>query len=361
MATTTAPPETPTPAADERVREVGRFQRLLVLPGTGAVLITIGLWVFFALVAEVLKDNNFVSWRATASILNTAAPLGILAIAVCLLMIAGEFDLSIGSMVGFTGMAILVMVTTTEQGGFGLGMWPAVLITLVLALGIGFLNGLVVRLTKLPSFIVTLGSLFILRGLATAVSRQLTNRTQLPLDEETSGFGFFDSLFGSRLDAFGARFDVAILWWIGLVVVVTWVLLRTKAGNWIFGTGGAEDAARNVGVPVNRVKVTLFMLTAAAAMLVALIQAVKFTGADSLRGELQEFDAIISVVVGGTLLTGGYGSAIGAMFGALAFAMVDQGVVIWGIQSDWKKVFVGGLLVLAVVLNNYIRSRAASR
>jgi simple sugar transport system permease protein len=356
--TTKAPDATTPTPTDERVREVGLIQRLLVLPGTGAIIITVLLWIFFAIVAG---GNNFVSMDATAAIFNRAAPLGILAIAVCLLMIGGEFDLSIGSILGFSGMAIMIAVTPSGAGGFGWPLWIAVLFALVLALLIGIANGALVVTTKLPSFIVTLGTLFIFRGLAIAITRQRTNRTQLGNLDETEGFGFFDTLFGSDINLFGASFDVAIVWWIGLVVLATWILSRTSWGNWVFGTGGAEESARNVGVPTRRVKILLFMGTAFAAFLVALIQAVQFTGSDALRGTLQEFNAIIAVVVGGTLLTGGYGSAVGAFFGALAFATLQQGVIIWGVDADWFRVFVGGLLVVAVVFNNYIRQRAARR
>lgn len=354
----TAPDDDAPAVPDERVRQVGLIQRLLVLPGTGAVLITVILWVFFAIVAS---GNNFVSWAATAAIFNRAAPLGILAVAVALLMIGGEFDLSIGSIVGFAGMAILLGATDSAAGGFGWPMWIAVLFALVLALLIGMFNGMLVVTTRLPSFIVTLGSLFIFRGLAIAITRQRTNRTQLGNLDEAQGYGFFDTLFGSEFELFGSSFSVAILWWIALAALATWILSRTEWGNWIFGTGGAAEAARNVGVPVRRVKVILFMGTAFAAFLVALIQAVQFSGSDALRGTLQEFNAIIAVVVGGTLLTGGYGSAIGAFFGALAFATLQQGVIIWGVDADWFRVFVGGLLVVAVVFNNYIRQRAARR
>jgi simple sugar transport system permease protein len=121
------------------------------------------------------------------------------------------------------------------------------------------------------------------------------------------------------------------------------------------------DAARNVGVPTRRVKIALFMTTAFAAWLVAVIQVVQFTGADTLRGTGQEFQAIIAAVVGGCLLTGGYGSAIGASLGALIFALVQQGIVITGVEGDWFQVFIGGILLGAVIFNNFIRTRAALR
>jgi simple sugar transport system permease protein len=356
VATETAP--RPAVTTDERIRKVGIVSRLLSRPEIGAIAGLVLVWVFFAVVAF---DNNFVSWAVTASILNRAAPLGILAVAVALLMIAGEFDLSIGSILGFSGMAIMLLVTPVDAGGWGWALWPAVALALALSLFTGFVNGILVVTTRLPSFIVTLGTLFIFRGLTIAVTRLRTNRTQLGNLDDASGYDLARTFFGSEVRLFGSSFRVAILWWLALTIVATWVLLRTRQGNWIFGTGGAVDAARNIGVPVRRVKIALFVTTAFAAFLVALIQAVQATGSDALRGTGQEFDAIIAAVVGGCLLTGGYGSAVGATMGALVFAMVQQGIVITGVPGDWYQVFVGGVLVLAVIFNNYVRKRAASR
>jgi simple sugar transport system permease protein len=154
-------------------------------------------------------------------------------------------------------------------------------------------------------------------------------------------------------------FRVSILWWLGLAAAATWLLLRTRWGNWIYASGGGPEAARRMGVPVARVKIALFMTTALAAWLVAVIQAVRFTGADALRGEQQEFRAIIAAVIGGTLLSGGYGSAVGAVLGALVFGMVQQGIVITGVDGDWFQVFLGVMLVVAVLVNNHVRVRAA--
>ena len=346
------------PPADERVRKTSRLSRLLSRPELGAIVGAGLVWLFFAIVAY---DNNFASLATTASILNRAAPLGILAVAVALLMIGGEFDLSIGSILGFAGMTIMVLITPSADGGFGWGVWPAILAAMVVALLIGFFNGALVIATKLPSFIITLATLFIFRGLTIALTRQFTNRTQLGNLDEAAGAGLADTLFATEFTVFGASFRVSILWWIAMVALATWVLLRTRWGNWIFGSGGDANSARNVGVPVSRVKIGLFMTTAFAAFLVATIQAVQFNGADTLRGFGLEFQAIIAVVVGGTLLTGGYGSAIGASFGALIFAMVQQGIIITGVDGDWFQVFVGGVLVIAVIFNNYVRQQAAKR
>jgi len=331
---------------------------MLVRPEMGAVAGTVLVWLFFAVVAH---GNNFVSWVTTASILNRAAPLGIMAIAAALLMIGGEFDLSIGSILGFSGMTIMVLITPSSAGGFGWGIWPAILLALVFALAIGVFNGVLVIATKLPSFIITLATLFVFRGLTIALTRMLTNRTQLGHADDASGFALANKLFAAQITVFGASFRVSILWWVGLAVVGTWILLSTRQGNWVFGAGGDANAARNVGVPVSTVKIALFMATAFAGFLVAVIQVVQFNGADTLRGFGLEFQVIIAVVVGGVLLTGGYGSAIGASFGALIFAMVQQGIIITGVDGDWFQVFVGVVLVIAVIFNNLVRQKAAQQ
>jgi simple sugar transport system permease protein len=335
-------------SADAPRRELGASaRRLLTRPELGAAAAALLVWIVFSLVA----GPPFRSVEGTAAVLNAAAPLGILAVAVVLLMIAGEFDLSIGSIIGCAGMTIMLLTRH-----YGWPLWPAIGVATVLSLAIGFGNGYLVVRTGLPSFIVTLGTLFAFRGLTIAVSRQLTRRTQLGGLDEVPGFEPAHTLFAS--DVLG-QFRVSVLWWLGLASLATWVLLRTRFGNWIFAAGGAPEAARKMGVPVARVKVALFMTTALAACLVAVIQAVRFTGADALRGEQQEFRAIIAVVIGGTLLTGGYGSAVGAVLGALIFGMVQQGIVITGVDADWFQVFLGVMLVAAVVFNNFIRRRAS--
>jgi simple sugar transport system permease protein len=320
---------------------------LLARPELGAVAGVIIVWVVFAIVAGA----PFRSMEGTAAVLNAAAPLGILAVAVSLLMIGGEFDLSVGSIIGIAGMTILLLTRHYEWT-----LWPALGFTLALCAAIGFANGYIVVRTGLPSFIVTLGTLFILRGLTIAVPRMLTRRTQLSGLDEVPGYESARVFFAST--PIGS-FTVAILWWLGVAALGTWVLLRTPWGNWIFGAGGNADAARRAGVPVSHVKIGLFVATAVAACLVATLQAVRFTGADALRGAQQEARAIIAAVIGGTMLTGGYGSAAGAALGALIFGMVLQGIVITGIDADWFQVFLGGMLVLAAIANAAIRRRLA--
>jgi simple sugar transport system permease protein len=299
------------------------------------------VWLFFAVAA----GEPFRTLGGAATYLNAAAPLGILSVGVALLMIGGEFDLSVGSVLGAVGMCIMILTAH-----YGWPLWPAVGVALALCLVLGFLNGYVVVRTGLPSFIVTLATLFMVRGLTISAARGLTRRTQLGGLDDVVGYESARVLFGSEV---GAGLRVSILWWVGATALAAWCLHRSPYGNWILAAGGQPDAARNAGVPVARVKIGLFMTTALCAGLVAVLQVVRFTGADALRGQLQEFHAIIAVVIGGTLLTGGYGSVVGAALGALIFGMVRQGIVMAGVDADWFQVFLGAVLLGAVLVNTY--------
>jgi simple sugar transport system permease protein len=321
------------------------MRKLLRRPELGAACAAVAVCLFFSLYAG---GSGFLSPAGAATYLEIASELGILAIAVALLMIAGEFDLSIGSMIAASGMTIALCCSE-----LGWSIWAGLAAAAGLALAVGFLNGLIVVKTRLPSFIVTLGTLFMLRGGTIGVTRLVTGRTQVGGLQEAAGYGSAEAVFGSKLHGF----SISIVWWLGLVGLATWGLVRTRPGNWIFGVGGAPEAARNVGVPVDRVKIGLFMTTALAAWLIAAFQVVKYTGTDVLRGTGKELEAIVAAVIGGTLLTGGYGSVIGAALGALIFAMVQQGIVFAGVDSDWYKVFLGAMLIAAVLVNSYVRGK----
>jgi simple sugar transport system permease protein len=321
--------------------------RLLARPELAPLVGLLLVWIFFAVIA----GGPFVSAAGTAAYLNAAAPLGILAVAVSLLMIGGEFDLSVGSVIGASGM--IVMLLTVEAGWPLAGAIPA---AFALSAGIGLANGLLVVRTNVPSFLVTLGTLFVVRGLTIALSRGLTGRTQIGGLTTAPDYDVWRVLLAS--DAGGIR--IGVVWWLALALLATWVLRRTRAGNWVHAAGGGPDAARNAGVPVHRVKVSLFITTSLAGAFIGIMQAVRFTGADALRGTGQEFNAIIAAVIGGTLLTGGYGSALGAALGALVFGMVQQGIVITGANADWFQVFLGAMLIAAVLVNDWTRRRALS-
>ncbi|MCA9860465.1 MAG: ABC transporter permease [Thermomicrobiales bacterium] len=326
------------------------LKRLLLKPEMGAIAGAVVVWIIFAILAG---DRGFLSARGTANYLEVSAELGILAIAVALLMIGGEFDLSVGSTIGACGMIIAIL-----SAEYGWNYWMAVVAALVVAVLIGVVNGIVVDKTGLPSFIVTLAMLFMIRGATIGVTREITGRTQVGGLKELSGFESAQKVFASDIHLFGTNWAISIVWWLVLTLVATWILLRTKFGNWIPGVGGGLQAARNLGVPTTRVKVTLFVCTAVAAWLVATIQVTSFGGADVLRGTYREFYAIVAVVIGGTLLTGGYGSALGAALGALIFGMVQQGIIFAGIDADWFQFVLGGMLLAAVLINRFVRSRA---
>jgi simple sugar transport system permease protein len=245
------------------------------------------------------------------------------------------------------------------------------------ALAVGFLNGWIVVRTRLPSFIVTLASLYILRGLTIALSIVFSNRTIVSGVKEAAGDSIIPALFAgiafrpvfvwfSEIGVVDKLSDgspavqgipAVILWAIGLAFIAHVILTRTRVGNWIFAAGGDANAARNVGVPVSRVKISLFMFTAFCATVYATNQIFEFGSAASDRGLLKEFEAIIAAVIGGCLLTGGYGSIVGACFGALIFGVVQMGILFTGVPNDWFRVFLGAMLLFAVLFNNMIRRR----
>lgn len=337
-----------TESAGRKVRDIGVLRRLLSRPELGAVGGAIVVWVFFAIVAG---DQGFLSLGGTTNYLLFAAYLGIVAVPVALLMIGGEFDLSVGSMIGAAGVLMSMLIVE-----YGLPFFVALLLTLVFAMLVGAFNGYLVVRTGLPSFIITLAGLFALRGLAIGFTRLITGSTIVDgIRAETEG-----SVLATLFSGSVGPLPIAIFWWLGITVLAAWILQRTTFGNWIFGTGGDTESARKVGVPVNRVKIMLFMATATGAALVAAIQVMSVGSADVLRGELRELEAIIAAVVGGTLLRGGYGSVVGAAFGALIFGIVSQGIFFTGVNTDWYRVFVGAVLLIAVLVNNFIRHRAGA-
>ncbi|MBX3081036.1 MAG: ABC transporter permease [Anaerolineae bacterium] len=340
---------------DERLTQESFTRKMLRRPELAAIGGAVIVFAIFALISISLKKTGFLTVSGVASYLQVASEIGILGIAVSLLMIGGEFDLSIGSILGASGM-----ITAILSAQYGWNIWSAILVSLFVSLAIGAINGFLVIRTRLPSFIVTLGTMFIFRGLTIAYTRQITGRTQVGGLKNVLGFDSASPFFASKINIAGSDFAISIVWWLVIAAAATYFLLRTRPGNWIFGIGGDQNASRNVGVPVDRMKIILFMLTATAAWLVGTIQVLYTGSADTLRGQGREFYAIIVAVIGGTLLTGGYGSAVGALFGALIYGMVQQGIVYVGIDADWFQVVLGAMLVGAVLVNNFIRRRVSA-
>jgi simple sugar transport system permease protein len=359
------------PPTDERVKEMSSFRKALIRPELGGIAGTILVFVFFFLTA---RDSGMFSPAGVMNWSVVSAQFTIIAVGACLLMIAGEFDLSVGSMIGFAGMSTALLSVS-----FGWPVWLAIIITFILCMAIGAFNGWLVVKTGLPSFIVTLAFLFILRGLTIFAAIATTRKTIIGGVRDAAEGDWLAPIFGGKIltgffQWMGDRgwietfirgtkegqpvvegIPMLIVWAIILVIFGHILLTRTRFGNWIFAAGGDAQSARYTGVPVNRVKIIMFMFTAFCACVFATAQVMEFGSAGADRGVLKEFEAIISVVIGGALLTGGYGSVIGAALGALIFGVVQQGLFFAGVESSLFRVFLGVILLLAVILNTYIR------
>jgi simple sugar transport system permease protein len=339
--------------ADERLTGGGRLARLLTRPDTGAFIGAVAVFILFSYYARGIDwagdVSNYAVWT------DQAAQYGIVAVPVALLMIGGEFDLSAGVMVGSSGLLLAYLVTDG-----GLNIWPAMAVVLAFGLAVGFVNGVTVVKTKLPSFIVTLATFFVLQGVNAAGTLELTGQTAIGDVDLAGGYDsaerWLASTFWSPYD-----FKVKVLWWIGLTMVGAWLLARTRFGNWIYASGGDPVAARNIGVPVARTKVALFMMTSATAALLGIIEALELRSMQAKEGIGLEFIFIICAVVGGCLLTGGYGSVIGAFFGAAMLGMVSIGIIGSQWDSNWTFTFQGVILFLAVLLNTLIRGQVSRR
>ncbi|HEX6520830.1 MAG TPA: ABC transporter permease [Streptosporangiaceae bacterium] len=340
---------------DERVVQVSRLTRIMQRPELGALMGTVAIFLIFTGFAPAhlwLSQTGLASWSQQASF------YGIMAVPVGLLMVGGEFDLSAGVMTGATAILMGLLI-----GHLHWNAWLAIVATLVFGALIGLLNGFVRVKTGLPSFIITLATFFVLRGL-TIGGVLLVNHgsTQVALNTTSAGGlasakDVFGSTFASN-SSLPSGYQTAVLWFIAVTVAGTWVLSRTTFGNWIFAVGGDQNAARNVGVPVARTKTLLFVSTSVAAALVGIISFTQASSAVSEQGVGYEFYYIIAAVIGGCLLTGGYGSAVGAALGACIIGMAFQGVIYAGWDSSWDFTFLGVVLFIAVVVNTVVYMRA---
>lgn len=319
-------------------------RRLIRRPETGALVGTLAVYIFFA----VFGGGEFTSSGGTASWLNVAAELGIIALPVGLLMIAGELDLSVGSVLASSSMTMAII-----SGYLGLPLELGIALALLLGVGTGFLNGLIVTRTNVPSFVATLATNFALAGLTLGLCRLITGTVSvsLPADGPTK------AVFGALING---KFEIAVFWWIAVFLVVGWVLHITRYGNWIFAIGGDKESARMSGIPVQKVKIGLYMGSGFTAALVGVIQTALYNGAQVATGQSFVFNSIIAVVIGGVLLTGGYGSVIGVVFGTLTFSIVNQGIYYTSWNSDWASLILGILLLVAVLMNNTFRKLAIS-
>jgi simple sugar transport system permease protein len=348
MSTTLQPTSEPPPTAvDERLARISFLTKLMQRPELGAILGAGVVLIFFAVTAD-----RFGTLSGAARWTDVASTLGIMAVAVALLMIGGEFDLSAGVMTGTSGLLMGILATEV-----GMSIWLAILLTFVFAAGIGFMNGYMVIRTGLPSFIITLATFFVLRGVNLGGTKAITDTVRVGGLSDASGFDSAQRILASNFWA-PHNFRISVIWWIAITALATWVLSRTRVGNWIFGVGGDKIAARNVGVPVNKVKIGLFMVTSMAAALVGIMIALRLGSVQASQGIGEEFNYIIAAVAGGCLLTGGFGSAVGAAMGALIIGMTFIGIQFSGWNTDWRYLFLGVVLLAAVLVNTYVRRRA---
>jgi simple sugar transport system permease protein len=318
------------------------FGSLIRRPETGAFLGLVLVFVFFA----VFGNKNFVMPAGAASYLNVAANLGIVALPVGLLMIAGELDISIGAMIPAGAMTVAIV-----SGYFGAPIVVGMAVSLAFGVIVGLINGFLTIRTAVPSLIVTLGTLFAVRGLVLGLSVALTGTTSVALTAPV----WTKWLFGRFI---ANSFQVTIFWWLLLALVYFVIIHLSRYGNWIFAMGGDRESARNVGIPTDKVTIILFVASSTSAAFVGMCQTILYNSAQVSGGMSYIFNSIVTVVVGGVLLTGGFGSVIGIFFGTLTFAVVSQGIYFTQFDANWSSLIIGILLLLAVLMNNTFRKMA---
>ncbi|MCX2162863.1 ABC transporter permease [Corynebacterium auriscanis] len=307
----------------------------------------LGALVIFALFMIVAP--SFRSADAFATVLYASSTMGIIALAVGVLMIGDEFDLSSGVAVTTSALA-----ATMLNYNFWLNSWVGVFLSLLIALAIGACNGYLVMRTGIPSFLITLAAFLMLQGINLAVTKLVTGQVATPSISDMEGFESARRVFASSVDIFGVSINVTVFWWLLFVALASFLLFKTRFGNWIFAVGGDAEAARAVGVPVRRTKVILFMFVAFAAWFVGMHNLFAFDSIQAGQGVGNEFLYIIAAVIGGCALTGGKGTAVGTAVGALIFGMTNQGIVYAGWNPDWFKFFLGAMLLFAVLTNNSV-------
>jgi simple sugar transport system permease protein len=334
------------PVGPERGRRV--FRRLLARPSLPALVGLVVVVVVFGIQAPTLLTSG-----GLASVLDVAALLGIGAVAVSLLLIAGQFDLSVGVVAVATSLVTALLIAHA-----GWGTWPALAGSLAVALAIGLINGFLVVNTGLPSFLVTLATFLVLQGTSQAGAQAVAGSARVAGLEDAEGWNSASVVFGATMQLGDGRFRISLVWWLAATALASWALWRTRFGNGVFASGGARRAARQLGVPVRRTTLALFCLTATAGWLIGTLALIRLDGVQvGAPGLGTGVDFIVVAVIGGCLLTGGYGSAIGAAAGALLYAVARHGITLAGWDAPWFQALLGVLLVAALLANGVVRRR----
>ena len=349
-ATSSAAPHGAHAEASNRV-QLGWSNRLLARPEIGALVAAVILFVFFLIVAPAFRSVD-----SLMTVLYQSSTIGIVAVGVGLLMIGGEFDLSAGVLVYSAGL-----LNAMFSYQLGINLWVGAVIALLFALSIGFFNGYMVMRTGIPSFLITLGSFFVLQGVNLGVTKLVTGSVSTPNINQMDGYSSLNAIFAHQFSSGSVKLDITVLWWFLFVGLAHWILTRSRIGNWIYAVGGNADSARAVGVPVRAVKIGLFMGVAFLGWFIGMHLLYKFNTLQAGNGVGNEFLYIIAAVVGGTLLTGGYGNAIGVAIGAFIFGMTSLCIVYAGWDPNWFKAFLGVMLLLAVIVNLYVKKLSTTR
>jgi simple sugar transport system permease protein len=323
------------------------WRKVLKRPEIGSLGGVILVFIFFLVVAPPFRQP-----AAFTTVLYQAATIGIPAVAVAMLMIGGEFDLSAG--VAVTTSSLAASMFATRVAG---NLWAGIAFALLFSLAIGWINGYLLIRTRLHSFLVTLSTFLMLQGLNIAITKLITGNVATEDISTMPGFDSAKAVFAANFQFGHISISIAIFYWIAFALIGTWVLLRTRVGNWIFAVGGQGDSARAVGIPVRRVKVGLFMLVGVSVWFLGMHMLFAYDTVQSGAGIGNELLYIASAVVGGCLMTGGYGSAAGSAFGAFMFGMANEGVIYADWDPDWFMFFVGAMLLLATVFNTWFRGR----
>ena len=332
-----APPGPPSSTAAKK-RAV-RLRELSIL-----VSLIIGIAVFGAL------NPRFLSRESALAVLLGASTDGLMVIGMTIVIVCGGFDLSVGSVLALSGVCAGALMQGVELQWAGVILYPPVwaVVVLTCCLGglVGAVNGILVAWFKVPAFVATLGVMYVARGVALLQTNGLTyNNLSGKADLGNTGF---DWLGFNRL----AGVPISVLVLATLAIITALMLSRSAFGRWLYASGGNERAADLSGVPVKRVKITVYTLSGMLAAIAGLVLSSQLTSAGPTAGTTYELTAIAAVVIGGAALTGGRGTVQGTMLGAFVIGFLSDGLVIIGVSSYWQTVFTGAVIVLAVLMNS---------
>ena len=318
------------------------MRRLLKVYMEKPELAALMLLVLLAALFESRSAGVFLSAENVRGILGLIPETGLVAIGVTVLMICGEFDLSVGSVFALTPMSAAVLMEHAVP------FLPAVLIGLAIAAAVGLLNGAITLRFGIPSFITTLGMLYIARSLTVVISGGFP-----PLLPDDVPAWLFTEFIGP-----GGLIRASLVWFAAIALLAAGLLSLTNFGNWVKSTGGFLEAASSMGIPVNRVKLACFVLSSVLAGFAGLIQVLRLGSPLPSIGEGLELQAVAAAVIGGTALTGGIGTVLGAIVGALLIRVIDNGLVLSDVDANWFKFAIGALTILAVIANAWLRRTA---